>query len=90
MEHTTRKHEGRSAKAIAIGMVATNGQQGDGTTTDGKIFGCGKNTDGKIFGYGKNTDGKIFGYGKNTNGQQGEGHGDFKGIIGAIQIIGGL
>ena len=79
MEHTTRKHGGRSAKTIAIGMVATNGQHGDGTTTDGKIFGCGKNTDGK-----------IFGCGKNTNGQQGESHGDFKGIIETLQIIGGL
>ena len=50
MERTTRKHggtKGSSAKALAIGMVATNGQQGDGTTTDGKIFGCGKNTDGQ-------------------------------------------
>ena len=82
MERTTRKHggtKGSSAKALAIGMVATNGQQGDGTTTDGKIFGCGKNTDGKIFGCGKNTDG-----------QQGEGHDDFKSIIETIPIIGGL
>lgn len=51
MERTTRKHggtKGSSAKALAIGMVATNG----------KIFGCGKNTGSKIFGCGKNTDGQ--------------------------------